>query len=365
MLDQESGAFRIIGPCRFDATPYQAAMDFVRGRFWVEGDLVAAVRAFTARTRPVLERWMARLLVSVQQSGPLRWLHGGRRADAADVQFHYDLSNDFYRQFLDSRMVYSCAYFRTPEVSLDDAQAAKLDLICRKLDLHPGDRFLDIGCGWGALLRHASEHFGVAEITGCTISRQQADYLSKSGTGVRVEERLYEELDGCYHKIASIGMFEHVGKSRLGDYFRKVRSLMPDSGDGLFLNHGIVRRTGEETDGESLFLQRHVFPGTSMVLLTDVIEAAERSGFEILDVENLRPHYALTCRAWVANLQRNAAACRHLVDEETYRTWLLYLAGSALHFEDGSLDVHQIVMCPRGSATRPLTREYQWRATLA
>jgi len=354
--------FRIVGdhPPVSHANPYRLALDFVKGRFWVEGDLTAAIRAYTTQARPALTSSMAGWIVRLNQSPPIAWLHTKRKS-VDDIRFHYDRSNDFYRQFLDSRMVYSCAYFRDPHQSLDEAQAAKLELICRKLDLQAGERFLDIGSGWGALLFQAAEQHGV-HATGCTLSSQQWNHTSQAirdrnlAGQVLVLDRDYREMTGTHDKIASVGMFEHVGKARLGGYFAKMHALLKP--DGLLLNHGIVRREGFAADGQSLFLQRKVFPGTALVCLSDVIREAELAGFEVLDIENIRPSYALTCRAWVERLQKNADQCRRFVDEETYRTWLLYLAGSAVNFEDGYLDVHQVLLARRDSHRRPLTRNY-------
>ncbi len=358
--------FRIVGAdlSNLQRNPYRAAADFIRGRFTVEGDLTAAVRACLQRDHHALRSWIGGLLVRWSESPPIVWLlqHGSRETTAHDVRFHYDRSNGFYKQFLDPRMVYSCAYFENPHQSLEDAQLAKLDRICRKLDLHPGETLLDIGCGWGSLLFHACERYGVHG-TGCTLSEQQWQYAVTAAherelnRSVQVLELDYRDVQGAYDKIASIGMFEHVGRPGLPEYFSKAHHLLRR--DGLFLNHGIVHRSGSGYDEQSLFVQRHVFPGTAMVTLPELIDAAERAGFEVLEVENIRPHYALTCRAWMERLHRNEKACLEQVDEETYRTWLLYLAGSAINFDEGYLDVHQILFARRDSQARPLIRHYK------
>jgi cyclopropane-fatty-acyl-phospholipid synthase len=335
------------------------APSFVRADVDVRGDLVAAVRFFQARP-PRGPRALLRAAAS--RLAPRRletWFQTSARA-ARNIRFHYDRSNRFYEQFLDRRMVYSCGYFRTPDTSLDDAQAAKLDLICRKLDLRTSDRFLDIGSGWGALLMHAAAQYGV-EATGCTLSRSQAEYARELATGtpgasVAVHEMDFRHITGRFDKIASVGMFEHVGRHRLRSYFRKVRELLEPV--GLFLNHGIVRPQFVADGPETLFLQRRVFPGGELAHLGDVVRAAEFAGFEVLDVEDLRPHYALTCRAWVERLQRNAAACLDEVDRTTFRTWLLYLAGAAASFEEGLTGVSQLLLARRDNPRRRLTREY-------
>jgi len=337
----------------------EAARAFLDGRYDLDGNLMEAVQFKQAQTvrKERLWAWLAAL-------APQRWLQSRRRA-AESIRFHYDRSNDFYRLFLDEQMVYSCAYWESPQLSLDAAQAAKLDLICRKLNLQPGHSFLDIGCGWGALVRHAARQYG-AHAEGCTLSPSQQQYASErarsEGLNERVQVRLqdYRELRGRYQRIASVGMFEHVGRRRLPIYFRRVHALLQEG--GLFLNHGIIRPQGVNDDAETFYLQREIFPGGELTSLSDVIRIAEDSGFEVLDVENLRPHYALTCQAWVRRLQERAAECRNLVGERTWRAWLLYLAGSAANFDSGHTDIHQILMARRGSRTsRPLHRAAMYR----
>ena len=332
---------------------YSAALAFVRGELQVSGDLIEAVRSAVKGCR---RNWRHKLMARLS---PLRlesWLQTRSRA-VANIRSHYDRSNDFYRQFLDSRMVYSCAYFKEPEWGLDRAQLAKLDYICRKLELDRGERFLDIGCGWGALVCHAASAYGAAA-SGCTLSLEQYDYAARAIAAERLESRAvvlmrdYRDLDGKFDKIASVGMFEHVGRRRLRGYFRWVNTLLADR--GLFLNHGIMRPQGTSESVESL-LRRKVFPGGELPHLGDVIREAENAGFEVLDVENLRPHYALTCRAWVERLRANEAACLEQVDAKTYRTWLLFLAGSAVNFEDGQIDVYQVLMAKRNF---PMPRKY-------
>jgi cyclopropane-fatty-acyl-phospholipid synthase len=332
----------------------EAARAFLEGRYDVEGNLMEAVQFKQAQTGRAERLW-----AWLAAHDPQRWRQSRRRA-AESIRFHYDRSNDFYRLFLDEQMVYSCAYWESPQVSLDAAQAAKLDLICRKLNIQPGDSFLDIGCGWGALVRHAARQYG-ARAEGCTLSPSQQQYAigraGSEGLQERVQVRLqdYRELSGRYPRIASVGMFEHVGRRRLPIYFRRVHALLQEG--GLFLNHGIIRPQGVTDDAETFYLQHEIFPGGELTSLSEVIRIAEEAGFEVLDVENLRPHYALTCQAWVRRLQERAAECRALVGERTWRAWLLYLAGSAANFDSGHTDIHQILMARRGSRTqRPLHR---------
>jgi cyclopropane-fatty-acyl-phospholipid synthase len=342
---------------------YRAGMAFLRGDFEIEGDLVAAVEVWWRRAprRSVFNT----LLAILPRVRPERWIQSRARA-RRNIQFHYDRSNDFYRTFLDRRQVYSCAYFEHATQTLDQAQEAKLDHVCRKLDLHAGDSFLDVGCGWGALMAWAVERYGVTAV-GCTASRQQHESATRMfgerGLAGRARAELcdYRDVGGRFTKIASVGMVEHVGRSRLASYFGELASRLDDA--GLLLNHGITRPSTVRGDATSHFLQRRVFPGGELVSLDAMIHAAEAAGFEVLDVENLRPHYARTCRAWVERLQANRQACLSLVDVETYRTWLLYLAASAACFEQGLTDVYQLLLAKRsGTHARHATRRYMYPA---
>lgn len=331
---------------------YSAATAFIRGKFDVRGDLEAAIRFKGWQPRSGLRRYLFGVVARCAAALQSQFQAG--TAAARNIRFHYDRSNEFYRLFLDPRMVYSCAYFRSPDTTLEDAQAAKLNHICRKLDLRPGERFLDVGCGWGALIRHAAVQFGAAA-TGCTLSRAQYAYAAGLDGGARVLECHYRDLGGCYDKIASVGMFEHVGRRRAHEYFRKMAGLLAP--DGLFLNHAIARPEGVRDDAASLFVRRHIFPGGQLIHLWEMVRAAEDSGFEVLDVENLRPHYALTCRMWEQRLAANRDAALRLVDEPTFRAWRIWLAASALSFEDGLSSIYQVLLSRRGAPRRHLTRE--------
>jgi cyclopropane-fatty-acyl-phospholipid synthase len=342
---------------------YSLAMKFVRAEFSVEGDLVAAVHFYNAQPRSRMQTGLLAALASFGIARTESWFQSKERA-AENIRFHYDQSNNFYAQFLDSRMVYSCAYFKDSEQSLDQAQFRKLRHICRKLDLQPGERFLDVGCGWGGLITHAAEEYG-AFSTGCTLSVEQFNFASRQvaerslGGRVTVELSDYRDMRGTYDKIASVGMFEHVGRRRLPRYFAALDRLLRPG--GLLLNHGITRPERIHDGPETLFVRRKVFPGGELARLSEVVRFAERAGFELLDVENLRPHYALTCRAWVRSLQENAARCLHQVEPCVYRTWLLALAASAAAFEEGRLNLDQVLLYKRGdSAGRPFTRDYMY-----
>jgi cyclopropane-fatty-acyl-phospholipid synthase len=297
----------------------------------------------------------------------------GRRAqrDEGDfIRFHYDLGNDFYALFLDPHMQYSCAYFPEWEATLETAQEAKLDLICRKLQLQPGERLLDIGCGWGGLVCYAARHYGVSA-HGVTLSPEQASYAqcraAELGLSdrVKVELRNYAELEGSFDKIASIGMAEHVGIAGLPAYFARVRSLLRDR--GLFLNHAITRRAKKSRRAfarirpEQRLVKKYIFPGSELDHVGHSVECMEASGFEVHDVEGLREHYARTTRLWCERLTRNEERATQLVGRERYRLWVAYLAGVSFAFADGSLRIFQTVATrhkAKGASGMPPTRAH-------
>lgn len=287
-----------------------------------------------------------------------------RRRDRQAISFHYDRSNEFYALWLDRRMVYSCGYFARPSVALDAAQEAKLDHVCRKLRLRPGERLLDIGCGWGSLVMHAAERYAV-EAVGVTLSRAQAELAARriedAGLAERCRIRVldYRDLDAeeRFDKIASIGMVEHVGEPMLPEYFAKAWSLLRPC--GAFLNHGITWRATEPRLAGETFDTRFVFPDGRLTTLHEVLRPAEEAGFEVRDVESLREHYALTLRHWVRRLEARHEEVHRHVDEPTYRIWRLYMAGAAHAFAVGRLNVYQtlLVKPDDGRSGVPLTRE--------
>ena len=281
------------------------------------------------------------------------------------IAFHYDVPSDFYGLWLDSQMIYSCAYFKTGKECLDEAQSNKLDLICRKLRLKPNERLLDIGCGWGGLMVHAAKNYGV-KARGITLSREQFhfvnDLIQRKGLSSKCEVFLtnYRELGGenVYDKLVSVGMFEHVGINNLDGYFAVAHRLLKDR--GLFLNHGITKKEKwRSRNPSSEFLEKHIFPGGQLDQLHHVVELTEKNDFEILDVESLRPHYAITLRRWVERLQARKSEALQIVDEETYRKWIIFMAASAVAFEDGSVSVFQVLASKQatdGLSRVPLTR---------
>jgi cyclopropane-fatty-acyl-phospholipid synthase len=365
-----------------------SAMDMIGTRMVGLGDLVTVAREVltlprAGRDQPQHGRGPARL------SGSLHSLE----RDRAAIRYHYDVGNDFYALWLDRRMQYSCAYFPTGAEDLDTAQQCKLDHICRKLRLKPGERLLDIGCGWGGLALYAAQAHGV-EVLGVTLSQRQAEYanmeIARAGlapaAAVRIQD--YRDLGGeSFDKIVSVGMFEHVGRRHLPEYFAQAYRLLKPG--GLFLNHGIsmrARRQHAITAGERMcnppvrqtvpssgwqtliaeyilgpgtFSRRYVFPDGELTPVSEVNAVAEAAGFEVRDMENLREHYARTLRHWVNRLAARQTEAVKLVGDTTYRTWRLYLAGAAHGFEAGWLNVNQTLLAKLmdgGRANVPYSR---------
>jgi cyclopropane-fatty-acyl-phospholipid synthase len=369
---------------------------YLRGDIDIEGDLESAsilVDVVAARLRSV--RTLARLtrhLLALPSDGvrsvadaparnrahPRGSLHS-RRRDAESTRFHYDLGNDFYALWLDHRMVYSCAYFPPGVHDLDAAQVAKLDLICRKLRLLPGERLLDIGCGWGALVMHAAEHYGVFA-HGVTLSGQQAELAQRRIAKARLEDRCkvealdYRDLphDAQYDKVSSVGMAEHVGRSQIAAYFTSAYRLTREG--GIFLNHTIVdngaspratlrqpiRWAGARLWRRSEFIERYVFPDFGLLPVGELVTAGEKAGFEIRDIENLRDHYAETCRHWVRRLESRRDDAVAQVGEFRYRVWRLYIAAGAHQHASGSNGIVQMIFAKArrdGSTGVPPTRD--------
>jgi cyclopropane-fatty-acyl-phospholipid synthase len=349
---------------------------FVAGDLDFDGDLEAllALRARFRGLRPSASDRALTLLAALLLGGPdavrrppvpaSELTPRGRRhslhRDRSVVQHHYDVSNAFYRRLLGPSLVYSCAYFAQPGETLEAAQEHKLELICRKLRLAPGERLLDVGCGWGSLLLHAAERFGVRGV-GITLSEQQAalarERVQAAGLAEQIEIRIadYREVrDGPYDKIASVGMVEHVGAAHLGAYAETLARLLRPG--GLVLNHGIAQLFSTPA-GEKSLIQRYVFPDGELPPLDHVLAALQGAGLEPRDVESLREQYTLTLGAWLANLGAERAAILAEVGEERERVWRLYLLGSMLAFADADISVFQVLATRSGAPHGlPLTR---------
>ncbi len=360
---------------------------FILNDFDIEGDIFSAfplmesiaTRSFSAGEIIGIGLSLSALPASnperPQGRGPaqLRGAVHSHERDLVAVQYHYDVGNEFYSLWLDRNMQYSCGYFPTGVEDLNAAQERKMEHICRKLRLHPGEHLLDIGCGWGGLACYAASHYG-ARVLGLTLSRNQVAYANEWIHRLGLDERVcvklidYRDLGNVsFDKIVSVGMFEHVGRSNLSEYFAQVYRLLEPG--GLFLNHGISRRASTDEDhqgfvqqrifGRGLFLQRYIFPDAELIPVSDVNIVAENTGFEVRDVENLREHYALTLRHWVNRLVTRHQEAVKGSDEVTYRTWRLYMSASAYGFESGNINVNQTLlakMTREGKSNVPFSR---------
>lgn len=361
----------------------RVAQDYVEGRLDFDG---------TLRDLMVVARQMLGA-DPTESSGrkPLNWWRGivrdvrsrnrhQREADAQQIQFHYDVSDDFYALWLDPRRVYSCAYYRDRQMGIAQAQEAKLDHICRKLMLREGERFLDIGAGWGGLLLWAAEHYGV-KAHGITLSRNQHAHVNRlideRGLRGRVTMELLDYRDlpehEPYDKIASVGMFEHVGQARLPEYFQKIHRLLKPG--GLLMNHGITAggtRNDRLGAGMGDFIERYIFPGGELLHVSKVLQVMSEAQLEPLDVESLRPHYARTLWAWSDALESHLEAARRVTRESVVRAYRLYLAGCAMCFEQGWISLFQMVAArPSGDveagplrgaqSAYPFNRGYMYR----
>lgn len=356
------GALRYFLPPSLD----NLAEGYVQGRFDVLGrvqDVVDAAARLAQAAVPVRGRF-ARMF---------RTEHHNRHGDARAIAHHYDVSNEFYRLWLDESMVYSCAYFPTGVETLAEAQSAKLDHILTKIRLQPGERLLDIGGGWGALVMRAAGKFG-ARALGITLSRQQYELarerVAQAGLDDRVEIRLqdYRDLgahDAPFDKITSVGMFEHVGLRHLPAYFATMRSLLRDG--GLVLNHGITSTdadSGVAPLGAARFIEKYVFPQGELPHIGRVLADMQAGGLEALDVECLRRHYARTLSQWAERYEARTLEIRALVDETTYRVWRVYLAGCAQAFHQNWVSVYQVLACKAGACgpldSTPWSRGYMY-----
>lgn len=358
----------------FDPSEVGLGEAFIRNDLDVEGDLFSAFDAVDHVLRGPAGLDRSRLQRLTNLPAKVRhWFEAAgrhtRARDRAAIAYHYDQPVEFFRLWLGKTMAYSCAYFPSGKESLDEAQINKLDLISRKLRLQPLERILDVGCGWGGLVLHAAAHYGVYA-HGITLSQQQA---ATAGDRIRarnmtqscvVELKDYRAISVPvpFDKIASIGMFEHVGRANLPQYFAIVYKLLKPG--GVFLNHGIAAAAHFHQSEETSFINRYVFPEGELVTLHEGLAAAEKAGFEVRDVENLREHYEKTLRLWVTNLEKNADLALRYVSETTYRIWRLYMAGCAVAFHRGDIAVYQTLLSrpAAGQSRLPPTRDDWYRS---
>ncbi|WP_186048810.1 SAM-dependent methyltransferase [Burkholderia gladioli] len=338
---------------------------YVKGKIDIEGRLpdIIDIGYSLARSTVTNASKLARVT---------RYFTHTKNSDKKAIQYHYDVSNDFYRLWLDENMVYSCAYFETGDEDLATAQIKKIDHILTKIQLQPGQRLLDIGCGWGALVLRAAQKFG-AHCVGVTLSQNQFDLATervrRAGLENQIEIRLqdYRDVEGQFDRITSVGMFEHVGRKNLPGYFTKVRELLAD--DGVAMNHGITSSdadSGETSLGGGEFIDRYVFPDGELPHVSLAIEAAQRGGLEVVDAESLRRHYARTLDIWTENFEAKADQARQLVDDEKFRIWRVYLAGCAYAFENDDVSIYQLVCrkAGRSAKTLPWSRRYMYENPL-
>ena len=360
--------------------PLRVVESYFQGLIDIDGDFYSALKLrhyLTSLHLPLIEKaaFVAKALMikpdktASNGSNAPKWkktfsqklgFSPGKELNRDAISFHYNVSNDFYALWLDEQMVYSCAYYEDAGQSLEQAQRDKLDHICRKLRLKPGERLLDIGCGWGALICWAAEHYGVTA-HGITLSQNQYDHVQRMikqrglEQNVSVELLDYRDLQGeaKYDKLVSVGMFEHVGLKNLPAYFAIAHRLLKP--DGLFLNHGITSDEGGwKKSVATEFINRYVFPDGQLETISTVQKIMESSGFEIHDVESLRPHYALTLREWVRRLElRREEALQH-VPESVYRIWRFYMAACALQFEEGIAGIYQVLISKRTPFSNPV-----------
>ncbi len=323
------------------------------GQIEVEGDLGRLLEELYKIPQGALRRMVSRLVLRI----PSNSLRGSRE----NIHHHYDLSTDFYRLWLDSQLVYTCAYFSRQSATLEEAQRAKMDLVCRKLWLRPGENVVEAGCGWGALAIHMAKHYGV-RVKAFNISHEQIvfarEQAKREGLGSRVEfhEDDYRNISGSFDALVSVGMLEHVGRNHYGEFGRVIRRVIGDRGRGLV--HFIGKNFPQPVHA---WIRKRIFPGAYAPALREVMDIFEPHDLSVLDVENLRSHYAKTLECWLNRFERSYDRVAERFGTTFARMWRLYLAGSAAAFRAGTLQLFQVVFAGRACDSRPWTREYLYR----
>ena len=330
---------------------------YSNGLIEIHGDFLRFINEITAAyTRKRIRRYYGPKVRSMLRALRVNSLTRSRH----NIHHHYDLGNEFYKLWLDERMVYTCAYYDTPAATLADAQLAKLEHVCRKLNLRPGQKVIDAGCGWGALALHMAEHHGVNVIAYNNSSEQVAfarELAAAKGLDDRVTfvEDDYRNIDGRCDAFVSVGMLEHVGLAKFSTLGNVIKGCLKPTGLGLI--HSIGRSHSHTPDP---WIVKHIFPGAHMPSLSEIMAVFEPHKFSVMDIENLRPHYARTCATWLQNFEAVADKVAAMYSEEFVRMWRLYLAGASAGFESGTLQLYQVLFTPHGNNNVPWTREYQY-----
>jgi cyclopropane-fatty-acyl-phospholipid synthase len=338
---------------------------YVKGKIDIEGKLSDIINISYSLAKSTVTS--ASKLARVR-----RYFNHSKASDKKAIQYHYDVSNEFYKLWLDKNMVYSCAYFENGDEDIDTAQLKKIDHILTKIQVQPGHRLLDIGCGWGALVIRAAQKFG-ANCVGVTLSENQfklaTERVKAAGLEDRIEIRLqdYRDIPGQFDRITSVGMFEHVGRKNLPGYFAKIHDLLVD--DGVAMNHGITSSdadSGETSLGGGEFIDRYVFPDGELPHISLALQCMQEGGLEAIDVESLRRHYAHTLDVWADRFEANAEEAKKLVDDEHFRIWRVYLAGCAYAFENDDVSIYQVICrkAGRSAKTLPWSRRYIYEKAL-